>query len=538
MPFNMTIPRVDGTSVDLCLNCGEILFVLGANGTGKSSLMHRFYSLNRSDARRIAAHRQTWFSTNAVTLSPYERQHTGSDIQRMDAQAEARWTDHYPVQRANIAIYDLIDAENVRARAIACAVDDSNLSLARTLSQKAAPIKVINKLLRLSNMPIEISVKENAQVVASKSGSAPYSIAELSDGERNALLIAADVLTAKEGTLVLIDEPERHLHRSIISPLLTNLFEMRHDIGFVVSTHEVMLPLDNPNARTLLIRGCTHQGGSFNAWDVDVVPAGSPIGHDLRKDIVGARRRLLFIEGTDQSLDKALYSLLFPKVSVISKGSCRDVEQAVCAIRNADGLHWLSAFGVVDNDRRPQSEIDRLKEKKVYALSVFSVESIYYHPDIQRRVAKRHAQLTGANASSLLAEAKACAIAAIRPHVMRLSERAVERLVREEIFRRLPRREDISDAQPVKIEVDVANMVTTERHGLEAALEAGDLTPIISRYPVRETSALAEIAAKLGFQNRHQYEGTVRQLLMDDAEALCFVRTLFGELESDLAREN
>ncbi|WP_442947933.1 AAA family ATPase [Nostoc sp.] len=55
---------------------------------------------------------------------------------------------------------------------------------------------------------------ESAQVVASKCGGTPYSIAELSDGERNALLIAANVLTVKNGTLVLIDEPERHLHRS------------------------------------------------------------------------------------------------------------------------------------------------------------------------------------------------------------------------------------------------------------------------------------------------------------------------------------
>ena len=82
--------------------------------------------------------------------------------------------------------------------------------------------------------------------MASKSGSKPYSIAQLSDGERNALLIATNVLTVKDGTLVLIDEPERHLHRSIISPLLTHLFAQRPECAFIVSTHDVMLPLDNP----------------------------------------------------------------------------------------------------------------------------------------------------------------------------------------------------------------------------------------------------------------------------------------------------
>jgi predicted ATPase len=70
--------------------------------------------------------------------------------------------------------------------------------------------------MRLSNLPIEISVEEGQKIVARKNGGNGYSVAELSDGERNAFLIAADVLTAKPGTLILIDEPERHLHRSFL----------------------------------------------------------------------------------------------------------------------------------------------------------------------------------------------------------------------------------------------------------------------------------------------------------------------------------
>ena len=71
------------------------------------------------------------------------------------------------------------------------------------------------------------------QTRPSKNGSPPYSIAELSDGERNSLLIAASILTMKSESLVLIDEPERHLHRSIISPLLQHLFSSRSDCAFI-----------------------------------------------------------------------------------------------------------------------------------------------------------------------------------------------------------------------------------------------------------------------------------------------------------------
>lgn len=347
-------------------------------------------------------------------------------------------------------------------------------------------------------------------------------------------MIAADVLTVKEGTLVLIDEPERHLHRSIISPLLTLLFAKRPDCAFIISTHDVMLPLDNPGARTLLIRGCTYADSSVTAWDVDVVPLETEIDDHLKKDILGARRKILFIEGTEQSLDKPLYSLVFPNVSVIAKSSCRDVEHAVSGIRDAGDLHWLRAFGIIDNDGRTQADIDRLRAKGIYAISVFSVESIYYHPDVQRRVAERHAAVTGEDAFTRLANAKDAAVAAITPHIQRLSERAVERALREEMFRHLPRRKEIAAASPINVSINVATFVTTERNRLQDVLATGNLLAIIAQYPVRETPALAEIASRLGFQNREQYEGAVRKLLMDDGEALMFVKSLFGTLEADI----
>jgi hypothetical protein len=42
------------------------------------------------------------------------------------------------------------------------------------------------------------------------------------------------------------------------------------------------------------------------------------------------------------------------------------------------------------------------------------------------------------------------------------------------------------------------------------------------------------IAKHLGFQTRNQYESAVRKLLMDDAEALEFVRGLFGALPAEI----
>jgi len=55
------------------------------------------------------------------------------------------------------------------------------------------------------------------------------------------------------------------------------------------------------------------------------VPPGADIGDDLKKDILGARRKLLFVEGANTSPDKPLYSLVFPDVSIVAKSGYREV---------------------------------------------------------------------------------------------------------------------------------------------------------------------------------------------------------------------
>lgn len=536
MTFNISIPDLSGIPKQIVLSRGECLFIVGANGAGKSSLMHLIYQQFSTQSQRISAHRQTWFASNAVTLSPDQKRQTESQIKGNDFAPNSRWKDDYSAQRASIAIYDLIDAENVRARSIAQAFDDNDIESAKSFAAKDAPLKKINELLRLSNLPIVISVQKNEQVLASRRGSVPYSVAELSDGERNALLIAANVLTVPPGTLILVDEPERHLHRSIISPLLTLLFAMRADCVFVVSTHDVMLPIDNSNSKTLLVRDCVYQLNSIHGWDSDLLVDSEGINESLKQDILGSRRQVLFVEGTVESLDAPLYALLFPNVSVIAKHSCRDVISAVSGIRGSADLHWIRAFGLIDNDRRMSAEIEKLMGSGIYALDFFLVESIYYHPNIQRLLAIRCTELSGSDSASMLSIADEKALLALAANQQRLCERVAEKAIRNSVERQLPTRADVSNGKSFSINIDVSEFIKIEMELFSKALEARDLHTLISRYPIRETPALKEIATSLHFQNCNQYEAAVRQMFMNDANAMEFVRSLFGSLNAELQR--
>lgn len=538
MPFVLSLAKTGATTpLTVTLNAGDILFVLGANGTGKSSLMYSFHRQHPNHAERITAHRQSWMHSNAVAVTPKQRAEQEDWFKNLFQQSASRWKDEAAQNRTDAAIFDLVNAENERAREIQRAADKGDLSLVQTLAAKEGPFKVINEILKLSNISITLSVGAGETVNASAGGSS-YSVAELSDGERNALLIATEILTAKPGTLMLIDEPERHLHRSIISPLLTQLFTRRTDCVFVISTHETMLPIDNPTAQTLLVRGCTYGANSVvKSWNADLLPAGLDLDEQIVRDILGSRRRILFVEGTEKSLDKSLYALIFPNVSIVAKESCREVEHVVGALRDATAVNWVRAFGIVDNDTRTAADIAMLKTKGVYAVSVFSVESIYYDGAIFARIAERQSAVDGVDAKSRIIGAQSAAIAAIAPHTLRLSRRAVEKDLRDRILRKLPGQPEIASGGHIIIDEDIDAIVSAEQGRLNGFIVAGDLSAIIARYPIRETPALAEITSKLGFANRRVYESAVRKLIADDAPTAAYVRSLFGTLESDLAAE-
>ena len=232
--FNLSYQdKPDGIET-LKIAYGGILFLVGPNGSGKSTLMHNFATQNSGRVRRITAHRQIWFNTDSVDLTPASRVQVEQNIVHVDLQDNSRYRDEYAHQRSQATIFDLIDSENVEARKIADAARQGRMDNVKLLAEEQSPIAKMNDILRLSNLRFKIEVDKGSKLTAIRPGCSAYSIAELSDGERNSLIIIANVLTAPINTLILLDEPERHLHRSIVSPLISTLMSYREDCSFVV----------------------------------------------------------------------------------------------------------------------------------------------------------------------------------------------------------------------------------------------------------------------------------------------------------------
>lgn len=65
-----------------------------------------------------------------------------------------------------------------------------------------------------------------------------YSANQMSDGERAVLYLASQVLVAPDNKTLIIDEPELHLHNSIMNILWEQLENYRQDCLFIYITHD------------------------------------------------------------------------------------------------------------------------------------------------------------------------------------------------------------------------------------------------------------------------------------------------------------
>ena len=290
--MDWNIPQISGQPLQVVLGFGDRIFVVGANGAGKSALIQQFVSSNPNrKVRRISAHRQTWFNSGSIDLTPQNRREFDQQFVQQEMNVEARWSDFNAQRKQSAVLFDLVSRENARSRSIARHVDDQDTQKAiQFASESVSPFDQLNELLALGTLSVSLENSNDEEILAQhRNNGTSFSIAQMSDGERNAAIIAATVLTVESETVLLIDEPERHLHRSIIEPFLSALFQRRQDCAFIISTHEIALPAANPEARVLMVRSCEWNGDTAKAWDVEILEANTNLPAELRRDILAAR---------------------------------------------------------------------------------------------------------------------------------------------------------------------------------------------------------------------------------------------------------
>lgn len=221
---------------------------------------------------------------------------------------------------------------------------------------------------------------------ATDSGENIISAVTLSQGERAVLYYIGAVLYAMPEAVIFVDSPSLFLHPSILNTLWNAIEELRPDCTFVYNTVDV----DFVNSRT---ENVSIWVKSFdvhnNAWDYEIFDSGK-LPDDLFIDLIGTRKPVLFIEGDmKHSIDSKLYTLVFPEFTVRPLGSCNKVIETTRTFNDLKPMHQLDSHGIVDRDRRTDTEVEYLRRKEIFVPNVAEVENIFLLEEVIKVMAQR-----------------------------------------------------------------------------------------------------------------------------------------------------
>ena len=211
-----------------------------------------------------------------------------------------------------------------------------------------------------------------------------YNAAEMSDGERVIFYLIGQALAAPQNGVIVIDEPELHIHKSIQAILWDKIEAERPDCLFVYLTHDLDFAATRLRAAKICLR-------SFDGhtWDWFIVPSDADLPEEIFLEILGSRKSVLFVEGDKGSLDYTLFSKCYPNLTVIPCGGCESVIHATRTFSSFKNLHRLSSFGIIDRDFRDNEEIDYLKSLGVYVIDFSELENLFLSEDILRAVSEK-----------------------------------------------------------------------------------------------------------------------------------------------------
>jgi len=158
----------------------------------------------------------------------------------------------------------------------------------------------------------------DGKVLVGKGSKTEYHGKEMSDGERVTLYLLGQCLTAPNGAMVIIDEPELHLHRSLMDKLWNKVEELCPDKTFVYITHDLNFAASRIGARKIWI-----QSYSGDSWNWKDVPGDEDLPEPLILEIIGNRKPILLCEGDRGGARSRRIPNVFPQPSCCPSGRLR-----------------------------------------------------------------------------------------------------------------------------------------------------------------------------------------------------------------------
>lgn len=236
-------------------------------------------------------------------------------------------------------------------------------------------IEIWNKLLPHRKIKIDglkISVTNN---------SSSYQLSELSDGEKTIFYLLGQCLSAPKQSLIIVDEPDIHIHKAILSLLFNYIEILKNDCSFIYITHDLEFAETRIGKKYALLN---YQNS--NKWEIEELINDEEIPENIIASISGIRNPILFVEGKkDSSLDN-IYNSIYSKYTVIQVESCNEVRNYTKSLNKNKKFHKVNCFGLIDKDGLDDSNINKLKKDNIFVLPVALVENLFFLPKVAKEI--------------------------------------------------------------------------------------------------------------------------------------------------------
>lgn len=388
MSFKYYLPDENGSKKEYETD-SNTLVIIGANGSGKSKLGAWIEQQDMENVHRIGAQRNLNFQDN-VPLKSYSQAEDlvfyGTAEKSWQKNKSQRWDGG-----RSLTTKLMDDFDNVLAALIGLTnnenakfIKEYNTAFSRS-ELIHPPFTSIDKLIQIWDeiFPQRQLKFDDAKFLASmRDGTGdPYNSNQMSDGERAVLYFVAQVLCIPKNKTIIIDEPEVHLHRSIMNRLWATLEKYRSDCFFIYITHDTQFAASFGQSDKIWIKEFDGKN-----WKLGKIQ-NSELPEELLLDILGSRKKVLFVEGEKNSYDTKLYTILYPNYYVIACGSCTQVISRTKVFRNNSTLHHCEVYGLIDRDYRSDHEINKYKKEGIYTLNIAEVENIFLVEELIRLLA-------------------------------------------------------------------------------------------------------------------------------------------------------
>lgn len=231
---------------------------------------------------------------------------------------------------------------------------------------------ITHRKLKICAGKIEVSYSEASE------DSEYYNGSEMSDGERAIFYFIGEALSVLPNSLIIVDEPENHLHKSILIRLWNAIEVERQDCTFLYITHSLEFASSRINTQILWVKGLR----SNLKWDYELIED-IEASDNLMLEILGNRQKVLLVEGTpDKSIDRKLYTKLFPEYNIIPVESCNSVISYTKAYQKLKDINYVDIKGIIDRDRRSNEDIASYSKSNIFVPDVAEIENLFLIPEV------------------------------------------------------------------------------------------------------------------------------------------------------------